>query len=105
MMMETGPVATKIPGRSMDTGAGSPNVGNPLANGQMGSSAGPPSIGPGISNSNNDGVEKPPKWQLDLLMEKLRQKSAQLKPLGDTSKNIRQALMVYFIILQILLTL
>ncbi len=46
------------------------------------------------SMNNKDEIDKPPKWQLDLLMEKLRQKSVQLKPLVDTSKNIRQALMV-----------
>ena len=39
-------------------------------------------------------AERPPSWQLDLMMEKLRQKSNQLKPLGETSKNIRMALQV-----------
>lgn len=59
----------------------------------LGSSTVGPSSNCNSSSSGKEG-EKPPKWQLDLLMEKLRQKSVQLKPLVDTSKNIRQALMV-----------
>ena len=38
--------------------------------------------------------KKPPSWQLDLTMEKLRQKANQLKPLSEISKNIRMTLAV-----------
>lgn len=34
-----------------------------------------------------------PAWRLELMMEKLRQKRAVLKPLQETAKNLRQALM------------
>lgn len=35
----------------------------------------------------------PPSWRLELMMEKLRQKRGALKPLQETAKNLRQALM------------
>jgi len=65
---------------------------------QQGGGGGGGSTTPVPTANGNSEVEeennKPEQWQLDLLMEKLRQKSSMLKPLVDTSKNIRQALMV-----------
>lgn len=52
----------------------------------------------GSSNSNSlvKGIgftERNKKWQMELLMERLRSKSAQYKPLQDTSRNIRIAML------------
>lgn len=38
-------------------------------------------------------IERNKKWQMELLMERLRSKSAQYKPLQDTSRNIRIAML------------
>jgi len=57
-----------------------------------GGSAGASSrFGPDVDN------EKSPRWQLDLMMEKLRQKSSLAKPLAETAKNIRAALTVFLL--------
>ncbi|XP_055310270.1 mediator of RNA polymerase II transcription subunit 1 isoform X10 [Sitodiplosis mosellana] len=48
----------------------------------------------GCSLSKGSGsTERNKKWQMELLMERLRSKSAQYKPLQDTSRNIRLAML------------
>lgn len=52
--------------------------------------------GSSSSNSLVKGIgytERNKKWQMELLMERLRSKSAQYKPLQDTSRNIRIAML------------
>lgn len=52
--------------------------------------------GGGMSANNslvNDFNDRNKKWQMELLMERLRSKSSQYKPLQDTSKHIRMAML------------
>ncbi|CAG7730297.1 unnamed protein product, partial [Allacma fusca] len=67
----------------------SPSLGQRETMGGHGVSNGP--LGSSLFLAAAEG-ERPPSWQMDLIMEKLRQKSNQLKPLGETAKNIRAAL-------------
>ncbi|ODM89520.1 Mediator of RNA polymerase II transcription subunit 1 [Orchesella cincta] len=47
----------------------------------------------GLSTTKSINTTVTPSWRLELMMEKLRQKRNQLKPLQETAKNLRQALM------------
>lgn len=50
---------------------------------------------PPSSSANQD---KSKDWQLELLMEKLRSKTVQFKTFTETSKNVRMAMLVSFIV-------
>lgn len=57
------------------------------------------------STSGGSATEKGKDWQLELLMEKLRSKSSTFKPLVETAKNMRMAMLVsnrYYFIISIL---
>lgn len=43
--------------------------------------------------------EKSKEWQMELLMEKIRAKAPQFKPLGESAKALRMSLLVLFIII------
>lgn len=49
---------------------------------------GQPSTSTGVTS------DKGKEWQMELLMEKLRSKSSTLKPLVETAKNMRMAMLV-----------
>ena len=50
--------------------------------------AGQPTSGAGLI------IDKAKEWQMELLMEKLRSKASSLKPLVETAKNMRMAMLV-----------
>lgn len=50
--------------------------------------------GQSVSGGSSLIMDKAKEWQMELLMEKLRSKASSLKPLVETAKNMRMAILV-----------